>query len=98
MRGREGDGALRLTLALCAGCGWLASAVVILEHLEPMDAWPRATACLAWLVFSPLYEGELARILRRLPTVGRYLGRMAWGPSRAALLTSRYARGAISFR
>lgn len=80
MRARDRtEKALRVVLALCAGCGWLASAVVILEHLEPAAAWPRATACLAWLVFSPLYEGELVALVARLPLVGRSLGRVAWG-------------------
>lgn len=67
---------LRLALAVCAGAGWLASAVVILEHLEPRSAWPLAIACLAWLVFSPLCEAAATRAVRRVPIVGE---RLAWG-------------------
>jgi transglutaminase-like putative cysteine protease len=70
--------ALRVALAVCAGCGWLAASIVLIENLEPAGSWPRASACLAWLVLTPLYEEKLAAALARLPRVGPRAARLVW--------------------
>jgi len=52
-------------LALCAGVGWLAGALVLLEWLAPRAAWPRGLACLALLIFAPLYTSLVAQRAQR---------------------------------
>jgi hypothetical protein len=69
---------LRAALATCAGCGWLAASLVLLDQLDPEGAWLRAGACLAWLVFAPLYEAEVAAVTTRVPRVGPLLARGVW--------------------
>jgi len=69
---------LRGALAACAGCGWLAASLVLLGDLEPEGAWLQAVGCLAWLVFVPLYEAELAGWIGRVPRIGGALARGVW--------------------
>jgi len=77
-REHPGDKMLRLTLALCAGCGWLSAAVVLIDHVEPAGDWVRIVFFLAWLVFSPLCEDHTARLFRTLPIIGDQLARFVW--------------------
>jgi len=67
-RGRR----LRTLLALCAGCGWAASAIVLLEYTRPAQAWPRTLLLIAALVFLPLYESNLTAPFRRRRTLRPY--------------------------
>ena len=77
-REHAGDRMLRLALALCAGCGWLSAAVVLIDHAEPPGNWVRIVFYLGWLVFSPLCEDHTARLFRAVPFLGRHLVRLVW--------------------
>lgn len=72
------DAYLRGALAVCTGCGWLAAALVLLGDLGAEGPWPRALACLAWLILAPLYEAEMAGGLGRVPRIGGWLARGVW--------------------
>lgn len=71
------DRALRTSFGLCAGCGWLAGSLVLLDHAYPESSPILLVLTLAWLVFAPLYEAELRALVARLPWIGRRLSRWA---------------------
>lgn len=92
----QADRALRTALAACAGCGWATASITLLHGIE--HSAPRAIACIALLIFGPLYESHLAGWIARLPRFGARLARAVWllevlpiaflpaGPSAAFLL------------